>query len=317
MCIQPVPQGLPAFTSEDCLYLNIWAPAKASQPLPVMLFLHGGAFVVGSGILYDGGAMALMGNVIVVTSNYRLGSFGFFASPALLRESNTTGNYALQDQRASLEWIRSNIAMFGGNPEAITLFGESAGGASTCHHMVSPRSQGLLQRAIIQSGICHALPLQDVVKEISIPFTQRLNCSSARNDAELLECLRSLPAEQVLTVQESMSRPGPAIYLPWFPVIDGFELDRHPYDYIESASYKPIPVIIGTTRDEYSHFMCPFMNETVPFDQFSALLGGIFGEDFLPTILTQYHPQDYKYPVQWAIGPFLKSFSPFLPLYAR
>lgn len=285
--------------------MNVYAPYvkdPASAALPVMLFLHGGAFMLGSGILYDGSNMAALGNVIVVSTNYRLGSFGFLASESLLHESGTTGNYAIQDQRAAINWLRANIVQFGGDPDQLTVFGESAGATSACHHVVSPQSQGLLQRALMQSGICHALELKDVIPEISLPFYAQLNCSGVSGEAQLLECLRSKTAEQVLVAQTALERPGPAIYLPWFPIVDGFELKKHPYEYIEAGEYNKVPFVIGVDQDEYSHFMCPFFNTSATETEMSGLLAHIFGKDFLPVILQQYPYTSYKYPVQMAIG---------------
>lgn len=143
-------------TSEDCLYLNIWRPAgvRAGDRLPVMVWLHGGAFVIGSGSLpiYDGAA--LVGErLIVVSFNYRLGRLGFLAHPALSAERNgLSGNYGLLDQIAALEWVQRNIAAFGGDPQNVTAFGESAGGLSILALMTSLRAQGLFAKAIVQSG---------------------------------------------------------------------------------------------------------------------------------------------------------------------
>lgn len=146
----------PANTSEDCLYLNVWTPAKsAGEKIPVMVFIHGGAFGQGAGSisLYDGTALAKKG-VIVVTLNYRLGALGFLAHPQLVKESTngSSGNYGLLDQLAALDWVQRNIAAFGGDPSRVTIFGESAGASSILLHLVSPQSRGLYQQAIVESG---------------------------------------------------------------------------------------------------------------------------------------------------------------------
>ncbi len=142
--------------SEDCLYLNVWTPAKSSEEkLPVMVFIHGGAFLRGASSqpLYNGSALAKKG-VIVVTLNYRLGALGFLTHPKLAEESpnNTSGNYGLLDQQAALRWVRDNIEAFGGDPARVTLSGESAGAISVLSHLASPQSEGLYSQAIVESS---------------------------------------------------------------------------------------------------------------------------------------------------------------------
>jgi len=156
ICMQPqrLAVGQPAGMSEDCLTLNVWAPKRASKA-PVMFWIHGGAFVEGSGALavYAGTSLARQG-VVVVTINYRLGDFGFFAHPELSRESapDPAANFGLMDQIAALRWVQQNIAAFGGDAGSVTIFGESAGGMSVNVLMMSPPARGLFQRAIAESG---------------------------------------------------------------------------------------------------------------------------------------------------------------------
>ena len=139
--------------SEDCLTLNVWRPAQApARPLPVMVWIHGGAMVHGGAPSTRSTRMAAKG-VMIVSMNFRLGRFGYFAHPALGAESpdDVRGNYGFMDQLAALQWVQSNIAAFGGDPDQVTIFGESAGGGSVLAHLVSPMSRGLFQRAILQS----------------------------------------------------------------------------------------------------------------------------------------------------------------------
>lgn len=143
-------------TVEDCLYLNVWTPARSnSRPLPVLVWLHGGANAYGAGSDYDGAALAARG-VVVVTVNYRLAALGFLAHPALSAESadHASGDYGLMDQQAALHWVRRNIGAFGGDRDRVTLGGQSAGSADTCLHIASPTAKNLFHRAIQQSGAC-------------------------------------------------------------------------------------------------------------------------------------------------------------------
>jgi|SRR5579859_6095126 len=144
--------------SEDCLYLNIWTPSRsATDRLPVMVWIHGGGFTRGSGVsdTYDGENLARKG-VVIVTINYRLGIFGFFAHPGLTAESahHSSGNYALLDQIAALQWVRKNITVFGGDPDRVTIFGESAGSWAVNALMASPLAKGLFHRASARVAAC-------------------------------------------------------------------------------------------------------------------------------------------------------------------
>ena len=155
--------------SEDCLTLNIWRPAQAApRALPVMVWMHGGAMVHGGTALYPFDAMASRG-VMIVSMNFRLGRFGYFAHPALADEApnDVRGNYGFMDQLAALQWVQNNIAAFGGDPDQVTIFGESSGGGSVLVHLVSPMSRGLFQRAILQSpgtpgGRAKVIPASDL-----------------------------------------------------------------------------------------------------------------------------------------------------------
>lgn len=158
--------GDPGNFSEDCLYLNVWAPAVRHEPLPVMVWLHGGGYTIGAGSLppYDGHALAKRG-AIVVTVNYRLGHLGFFAHPALEGgEAECIHNFALLDQIAALRWVQDNIAAFGGDTQNVTLFGESVSARSVLSLMASPLAKGLFHKAIIQSG--YTLP--DTPREVAL-----------------------------------------------------------------------------------------------------------------------------------------------------
>ncbi|HVY02724.1 MAG TPA: carboxylesterase family protein, partial [Caulobacterales bacterium] len=193
-CMQAAPPG--ANVSEDCLYLNIWAPlARPKGKMAVMVWIHGGAYVGGAGgsPFYDGANIAKDG-VVVVTINYRLGRLGFFAHPALAREhpDGPLGNYGLMDQIAALKWVKANIAKFGGDPNNVTIFGESAGGSSVNYLMISPAARGLFQKAISESGFGRLpAPSMDEVAAANIAYLK------AKNVPETVDAagLRALPAE--------------------------------------------------------------------------------------------------------------------------
>ena len=232
--------------SEDCLYLNLWMPANPSQTkLPVMVLIHGGGFIAGSSSepRQDAGNLSKKG-VLVVSLNYRLGVFGFFAHPELTEESghNASGNYGLLDQVAALEWVRRNIATFGGDPENVTVFGESAGSFSVSALMASPLAKGLFHRAIGESGAFFGstLELKTRVDAESngIKFAQ-----SAFGTTSLHE-LRGRPATEVLDA---------ALKLPqgyFSPDVDGYFL---PADFLQIYSggrQSHIPLLAGWNRDE-------------------------------------------------------------------
>src|SRR6185295_17339525 len=191
--------------SEDCLYLNVWTPAKSSKErLPVLVYFYGGGFVAGDGSepRYEGESMARKG-IVALTVNYRLGVFGFLAHPELTKESphNASGNYGLLDQNAALRWVQQNIAAFGGDPKKVTIAGESAGSISVSAQMASPLSKDLIAGAIGESGAIvgtlSAVPLIEG-EENGIKFATSVGASS-------LAALRAMPAEQLL---DATAKPG-------------------------------------------------------------------------------------------------------------
>ncbi|HEX9489274.1 MAG TPA: carboxylesterase family protein, partial [Stellaceae bacterium] len=177
-----------ASVSEDCLYLNVYTPDDGRDDHPVMVWIHGGALVVGESDDYNPVRMVEQGDVVVVTINYRLGLLGYMAHPALSAESveHISGNYGLMDQQFALEWVQRNIGRFGGDRDRVTLFGESAGGLSTLSNVASPRAAGLFQRAIVESGAYALhLPSLAIAEAQGSAVATSLGCSTAA-------CLRSL-----------------------------------------------------------------------------------------------------------------------------
>jgi para-nitrobenzyl esterase len=235
--------------SEDCLYLNVWTPDPVGWNLPVIVWMHGGAFIVGASDDYDPSPLLAKG-VIVVTVNYRLGAFGFLAHPALTAENfdNSSGNYGLMDQQAALKWVKRNIAAFGGNPDNVTLAGQSAGGFSACIHLASPSSAGLFHKVITQSGPC-ALPFPTLKKAeaYGTKLANDLGCSS-----QTAACLRSKTTNEILA-----AIPATATFLtgvPLAPNVGGPLFPQQVLNAMLAGSYQKVPVMQGTNHDEGTLF---------------------------------------------------------------
>ncbi len=235
--------GDPGAMSEDCLYLNVWSPQPGDQPLPVMVWLHGGGFTLGAGSLppYDGSALARRG-VVVVSVNYRLGHLGFFAHPALEHEDRQgqTWNFALLDQIAALQWVQANIAQFNGDPTRVTLFGESAGGRSVLSLMASPLAAGLFQRAIVQSA--YTLPDRSAAEALhqGVTLARHLGLENAS-----AEQLRALPAEAFINLQPPLTI-GPV------PIAGDRVLPEPMLAVFGQGRQHPLPLMIGSNSDEAS-----------------------------------------------------------------
>ncbi|HEY5047861.1 MAG TPA: carboxylesterase family protein [Rhizomicrobium sp.] len=237
-----MPGETPPAISEDCLYLNIWTPARAKN-LPVIVWIYGGGFFNGSASmpLYRGDRLARRG-AIVVTFGYRVGPFGFLAYPALTRESphRSSGNYGLLDQIAALKWVRRNIAAFGGDPARVTVAGQSAGAASVSILMASPLAKGLFRRAIAQSGGMFE-PMQ-LAPGYRLANAERDGESYAKSvGAKSLADLRALPAAALLK-----GKAGAIAH----PVMDPYVLPRSPYDVFAKGEQNDVPILIGSNADE-------------------------------------------------------------------
>jgi para-nitrobenzyl esterase len=244
-CSQPETPFTAGEASEDCLYLNVSTPSVRPQKggrRPVLVWFHGGGFVLGAARDYDPAQLAAAGTV-VVTVNYRLGALGFLAHPALAdRPGGPTGNYGLMDQQAALRWVRDDIARFGGDPHKVTIAGQSAGGLAVLEHLASPGSRGLFSRAIVQSG-AFALKQQSL--------------AAAEKDGEALaaqagcpdqsaNCLRKLPASALTAVTPGALIPG---------VVDGTVLKESVGTALAAGRFARVPVINGTNHDEERLFL--------------------------------------------------------------
>ena len=254
-CLQPPPRpGEPALgapVSEDCLYLNVWRPKSARGPLPVMVWIYGGALTRGASSLavYDGAALARRG-VVLVSINYRVGYPGFFSHPALSREAADGGklsNYGLMDQVAALEWVQRNIRAFGGDPSRVTIFGQSAGGFSVQLLMMSPKAKGLFQRAIVHSGYYRgSFPrLTETAPDGKRPAEQDgVELMKAIGvQADSAETLRGLSAAQLLSLPDHGVSGG-------IPAIDGQYVIEDMWTSMRNGRMAPVPLMIGATSQE-------------------------------------------------------------------
>jgi para-nitrobenzyl esterase len=232
--------------SEDCLYLNVWAPqTSGAERLPVLVYFYGGGFLAGDGSepRYDGEAMARKG-IVALTVNYRLNVFGFFAHPELTRESphHASGNYGLLDQAAALRWVRRNIAAFGGDPARVTIAGESAGSISVSAQMASPLSKGLIAGAIGESGamIAPTLPAVPLAEgeQHGAAFASAVGAST-------LDALRALPADRLL---KGTAAPGIAPF--YSATIDGYFLPSPPVDIFAGGAQAHVPLLAGWNSAE-------------------------------------------------------------------
>jgi para-nitrobenzyl esterase len=235
--------------AEDCLYANVWRPAGEGKNLPVMVWFYGGGYVNGgsSPAVYDGSTFAKKG-VVLVSFNYRLGRFGFFAHPALTQETpdEVHGNYGFADQVAALKWVQRNAAAFGGDPNNVTIFGESAGGGSVAVMLTSPLAKDLFDKAIIQSGAIGLRPISGTggAEAMGVEYAQSLGI--AGQDAAGLAALRALPAATVAEGiglgsfgRNSKGSPG--------PMLDGRLIVEDPWDTMRAGRQAKVPVMAGAT----------------------------------------------------------------------
>jgi para-nitrobenzyl esterase len=286
---RPAAQGageLPGGSSdEDCLYLNITAPRKPAggRPLPVMVWLHGGGFSSGTANSYDPRRMVVAGDVVVVTVEFRLNIFGFFGFPGL----DGSGTFGLQDQQAALRWVRRNIAAFGGDPDNVTLFGESGGAIATSAQMTSPGAEGLFHKAILQSGAATTswprnaanlgphgtfwLPLKDV-ESAGEDLAVAMGCPERKGSPEALRWLRDQPAPKLLA---HALKFGVAAY-------GGLVLPRNPAKALVEGRFRAVPIISGYTRDEGRALALGMMlvagGKPMTDDEYRDLLAKAFGD---------------------------------------
>lgn len=251
--------------AEDCLTLNVWTPALDAGKRPVMVWIHGGGFSIGSGAqgVYEGRTLCRRGDVVVVTINYRLGMLGFANLAAATGGAiRTTGNEGLLDQVRALAWVRENIASFGGDPRNVTIFGESAGGMSVGTLLALPAARGLFHKAIAQSGACHTAAPAETGRRVgeAVSKATGLGAEGLRraSTADLLAAQRRIEAGRVDGYP--LHRLGS---LPFRPVVDGAVLPLAPIDAVARGAAAGIPVLAGSTLEEWKLFgaMQPVIRE--------------------------------------------------------
>jgi para-nitrobenzyl esterase len=293
---------------EDCLFLNVWTQ-RLDGKRPVLFFIHGGANVLGSsnqpvlnGNQYDGQSLAAREDVVVVSTNYRLGPMGFLAHPALDAENaaGSSGNYAILDQIAALQWVRRNIAAFGGDPDQVTIFGESAGAMNTCVLLASPRAAGLFTGALMESGGCETIQ-QSLAESRGTTFaSQKLSCPSTTDSS----CLRALSGNAVMAATDAFKldasvigtidpNDGLAGSLPWVANVDGDVLVETPLSALRAGRHNHVPFAIGSNSEEAALFLSSAVILTC--DQYAANVTQIFGTS-AASVLQEYPCASYATP---------------------
>jgi len=284
--------------SEDCLYLNVWRPAKSGK-YPVMVWIYGGGFVGGSGSfdIYDGAHLASRQDVVVVTFNYRLGAFGFLALPELKAEDakGSTGNYGILDEVRALEWVRDNIAAFGGDPNNVTVFGQSAGAMSVCVLLVSPEAKGLFQKAMMMSGPCRLMTKLEDGYAHGRDYAKAMGCEGK----DVLSCLRAKPAAAFsLKGGNDLFSGGTT----WAPTIDGAVLPDLPVKMIQAGQYQKVPVIISSTRDELRDYTMVIPGLGLwPRAVVKGLMKQLTGPNF-SDLMSLYNFHDFRRPIDVAFA---------------
>uniref|UniRef100_A0A6J0U495 Carboxylic ester hydrolase n=1 Tax=Pogona vitticeps TaxID=103695 RepID=A0A6J0U495_9SAUR len=242
--------------SEDCLYLNVWVPSPRPKNATVLVWIYGGGFYSGSSSLdvYDGRFLTYTQKIVLVSISYRVGAFGFLA---LLGSQEAPGNMGLLDQRLALQWVQNNIQYFGGNPKAVTIFGESAGAASVGMHLLSAQSRPLFQRAILQSGTPNG-PWATVTpaesRRRATLLGKRVGCHFT-NDSELVSCLRSKSPQELIDEEWSVLPYKSIFRFSFVPVIDGDFFPDTPEAMLSTGNFKETQVLLGVVKDEGTYFL--------------------------------------------------------------
>jgi len=320
-CVQPQ-RGVFAAPSntEDCLYLNVFTPKTESDPAarqPVMIWFHGGGLFSGESNDYDGSKLARRGNVIVVTTNYRVGALGFFSHPAINAEGHPFANYGIMDQQSALRWVQRNIAAFGGDPGNVTIFGQSGGGTAVMSNLVSPLSKGLFHRAINESGTRIAVTPPAKMLKLGEEFAAAAGCSD-----QSAKCLRSLTVQQVLDHQA-----GILGVVPDFPTVDGTIIPHKALEAFSQGLFNQVPIMTGLVAEEQAYFLPePNTHKVLTADEFNHYAAS-FGAAHAQKLLAKYPLASYPSPslAEIAMAQGFKSctarlldqqWSKYVPVYA-
>ncbi|WP_119727514.1 carboxylesterase/lipase family protein [Thermomonospora amylolytica] len=275
---------------EDCLYLNVTTPDRTgNKRLPVMVWVHGGGNTTGASTNYNAAKLAVDGQVVVVTLNYRLGALGWLAHPGLEGGDRVqAGNYGLLDQQAALRWVRRNIAAFGGDPRNVTLFGESAGSIDTCANIASPTAAGLFHKAIPQSGSCAGPSRTEQGAEADgARLAAAVGCTGPA--AEVAACLRATP---VKTLLETFAAQG----MTAGPVAGGDHvLPLPPREAIERGRFNRVPVMHGNTLDEMRLYVALSYPRPITAEQYEQIVRTSYGAD-ADEVLKRYPAANYDEP---------------------
>ncbi|MYQ75580.1 MULTISPECIES: carboxylesterase/lipase family protein [unclassified Streptomyces] len=290
-CAQPTDQpiAIAGGGSEDCLYLNVTTPAaRSSRPRPVIVWIHGGSFVYGDGASYGAARLAAAGQgAVVVTVNYRLGVFGFLTAPGL----RAPANLGLLDQQAALRWVARNAAAFGGDPDNVTLMGQSGGGYSVCAQLVSPGARGLFHKAIVQSAGCVG-PDGSFTRAQAEERGRAVVAAAGCEDPEAVDSwLRSLSTADLVAASGS----GHDAYR---PVVDGEVVPEAPAEAVAAGRFARVPVLHGSTRDEMSGLagLGELMTgRPLTAEGYAEKVAGRFGAD-APAVLSEYPVEEYPAP---------------------
>eukprot|EP01117_Protostelium_nocturnum_P000123 TRINITY_DN10201_c0_g1_i1.p1 TRINITY_DN10201_c0_g1~~TRINITY_DN10201_c0_g1_i1.p1 ORF type:complete len:563 (+),score=180.20 TRINITY_DN10201_c0_g1_i1:56-1690(+) len=286
-CTLP-PIFCPNVTNEDCLYMNIYSPLTrtSGKLLPVMLFIFGGAFIQGDAScpIYRGEWNANATEIIYVNFNYRLGALGF-----LTLGKHLVGNYGLDDQRMAMKFVKENIAAFGGDPDQVTLYGESAGAVSVGAHLISPLSKGYFHKAVMESNPI-AIPSKSVYQanQVGSWFAGKVGCK-----ADDMKCFRSLPVDQIVKVAQGQPFPNPLnvsveVILQWDVTLDPLQAPMQLIDAFKAGKYNQMPIIIGTNSEEAVLFVYYILTSRFVNLEYDLLLTSLFGFSKGRKVLSMY-----------------------------
>jgi para-nitrobenzyl esterase len=273
--------------TEDCLYLNVYVPSHVRDGGPVLAWIHGGGFTGGAGQDTDPRKYVDQTGAIYVTINYRLGALGYLDLPQLRAAGDGGGNNGLLDQQAALRWVHDNISAFGGNPQNVSIAGQSAGGSSVCDQVSSPTAKGLFQRAVIMSGGC-SMTSQSAADAAGQAFATTLGCPDA---ATVLACIRSKSTADILHAQQTAS-------LPVRPAVGGNSFPLDPATAVATGQFNRVPVMNGQVHDERRLFVFQgndYLGHPVTADSYEATIRATYGAD-ADQILAAYPVTHYPTP---------------------